>query len=57
MASQGDGHGALSAYQQGREIIARLLKQSPDNATLRNDLLWSMGKHRTSEVANSKVKN
>jgi hypothetical protein len=26
--------------QQGREIIARLTRQSPSNVTLMNDLAW-----------------
>ncbi len=31
---------ALDEFQEGRVIIARLKEQSPDNATLPNDLAW-----------------
>jgi hypothetical protein len=31
---------ALGAFQQGRDIIARLARQSPENGTLPNDLAW-----------------
>jgi hypothetical protein len=37
---QGARDNALNAFQQGRSIIARLLRQSPDNATLPKDLIW-----------------
>jgi hypothetical protein len=39
-AQQGARNDALSAFQQGREIVARLSQQSQDNATLHNDLAW-----------------
>ena len=30
----------LSGFKQARDIVVRLLRQSPDNATLQKDLLW-----------------
>jgi hypothetical protein len=38
LAEQGDRAQALSEYRQAREIIARLAAQSPDDATLPDDL-------------------
>ena len=39
-AQQGARDEALGALRQGRDIIARLMRQSPDNATLPKDLAW-----------------
>jgi hypothetical protein len=38
----------LKAFQQGRDIIAQLMRRSPDNVTLPRDLAWfdaQMGTH------------
>ncbi len=43
MAGQRDRQATLSAYRQGREIIARLSRRSSDNVTLYNDLIWFDG--------------
>jgi hypothetical protein len=43
LARQGEGARALGAFRQGREIIAPLAAQSPDNATLPSDLAWFDG--------------
>jgi hypothetical protein len=37
---QGFRDDALNAFQQGRGIIAQLVRQSPDNTTLPKDLTW-----------------
>jgi len=42
-ARRGERQRALVAFDKGREIIARLRSQSPDNATLPNDLAWFDG--------------
>ena len=45
---QGVRNDALRAFQQGRDIIAQLMRQSPDNVTLHKDLAWfdrQMGTH------------
>lgn len=39
-AQQDRRNAAISALQQGRDIIVRLARQSPENATLPNDLAW-----------------
>jgi hypothetical protein len=39
-AQQGAREDALDALRQGRNIISRLARQSPSNATLPNDLTW-----------------
>jgi hypothetical protein len=39
-AQQGTREDALDALWQGRNIISRLARQSPNNATLPNDLTW-----------------
>jgi hypothetical protein len=31
---------SVGEYRKAREIITRLMEQSPDNATLPNDLAW-----------------
>jgi hypothetical protein len=37
---QGAHDDALKAFRQGRDIIAQLVRRSPDNATLPKDLAW-----------------
>ncbi len=37
---QGVRDDALRAFRQGRDIIARLMRRSPDNVTLPKDLAW-----------------
>jgi hypothetical protein len=37
---QGNREKALTAFRQGRNIIAAVLRRSPDNATLPRDLAW-----------------
>jgi hypothetical protein len=37
-AQQGARDGALSQFREGQDIIARLIRQSPENATLLEDL-------------------
>ena len=39
-AQRGARDEALDAFKQGREIIVRLARQSPENGTLPNDLAW-----------------
>ena len=39
-AQKGAPDQARGMLQQGREIIARLTRQSPSNVTLSNDLAW-----------------
>jgi hypothetical protein len=39
-ARQGARDGALRQFREGRDIIVRLIRQSPENATLLNDLAW-----------------
>jgi hypothetical protein len=39
-AQQGARNLVLAAFKEGREIIGHLSQQSPDNATLHNDLAW-----------------
>jgi hypothetical protein len=39
-ARQGARGDASGAFRQGRDIIARLMRQSSDNATLPKDLAW-----------------
>ena len=39
-AQQGLQADALGAFRRGRDIISRLARQSPSNATLPNDLAW-----------------
>jgi hypothetical protein len=31
---------ALGAFRRGRDIVAHLMRRSPDNATLPKDLAW-----------------
>jgi hypothetical protein len=45
---QGVRDDALKAFRQGRDIIAQLMRRSPDNATLPKVLAWfdsQMGSH------------
>ncbi|HJY51667.1 MAG TPA: hypothetical protein VJ349_23950, partial [Stellaceae bacterium] len=37
---QGIRDDALKAFRQGRDIVAQLIRRSPDNATLPKDLAW-----------------
>jgi hypothetical protein len=37
---QGIRGDTLTGFQQGRDIIVQLMRQSPDNATLPKDLTW-----------------
>lgn len=39
-ARQGAHADAVIAFKKGRDIVARLSQQSPDNATLQKDLAW-----------------
>jgi hypothetical protein len=39
-AQQGLREDALGGFRRGREIISRLARQSPSDATLPNDLAW-----------------
>jgi hypothetical protein len=39
----GDDAKALDALRQGQEIMSRLTKLSPDNATWKQDLTWFDG--------------
>ena len=40
LARQGAKSEATVAFEQGHAIIARLIQQSPDNASLGKDLAW-----------------
>jgi len=42
-AQQGLLNDALRRFLQGREIVALLMSQSPENATLPRDLAWFDG--------------
>ena len=42
-AQQDAREDARSAFRQGWDIIAELLRRSPDNATLPKDLAWFDG--------------
>jgi len=37
---RGVSNDALKGFRQGRDIIVRLMRRSPDNATLLKDLAW-----------------
>jgi len=37
---QGVRDDALRSFRQGRDIIAQLVRRSPDSATLSKDLAW-----------------
>jgi hypothetical protein len=39
-AQQDAREDARGAFRQGRDIVVRLSRESPDNATLHNDLAW-----------------
>ena len=53
LARQGEALDALDALRQGRAIIARLKEQSPDDATLPNDLAYFDGEIARLEEASA----
>jgi hypothetical protein len=42
-SAAGLARGALGGFRRGRDIISRLARQSPSDATLPNDLAWFDG--------------